>query len=59
MNTIHERTCKRSLVRTIALLAVLAGIASGLSGCCWGWGYGGGCGWHGGGCWHGGGFHCH
>jgi len=52
MNTVQQRTSKRSLLRTISLIAVLAGIAGGLSGCCYGWGYyGGGCGWHGG--------HCH
>jgi hypothetical protein len=57
MNTVQQRTSKRSLLRTISLIAVLAGIAGGLSGCCYGWGYyGGGCGWHGGGGWHGG--HC-
>lgn len=44
----------RPLIRMMLVAGALAGLAT-LSGCCWGYGYGGGC-WHGGGHWGG---HCH
>ena len=43
----------RPVLRTLALVSLLAAMAVLLGGCCWDWGYCGG----GGGGWHGG--HCH